>query len=105
MSNEKLERITASNKTIEVDGEQFTVNPLTVEQFAKSQLKGEENEAEALLEMMYFSLSQEEDISRQDLRDAPAKFLVPVQETVMELNDFEDFFDEDEIQEALNKQP
>lgn len=103
MTNDKLKRITADNKTIEISGEQFTVNPLTVGQFTKAQLKGEDNEAAALQEMFYYSLQEEEDISRQDIKDAPAKFMVKLQEVVMELNDFEDFFDEDEIQEARKK--
>jgi len=103
MANEKLEQITASNKTIEVEGVDFTLNPLSVRQFTQAQLKGEDNEAEALIEMMYFSLEEEEDISRKELREAPAKLLVPLQEAVMELNDFEDFFDEEDKQEALEK--
>jgi len=103
MTNEKLERITAENKTIEIDGENFTVNPLTVQQFTQAQLKGEDNEAVALQEMFYYSLQEEEDISRDDIKQAPAKFMVALQDAVMELNDFEDFFDEDEIQEAQNK--
>lgn len=103
MGNDKLEKITAENKTFEVDGETFTVNPLTVEQFTKSQIHGQNDEGKALIEMFYYSLQEEEDITRQDLRDAPAKFMVPLQETVMEVNDFEDFFSEEEKQEALNK--
>lgn len=105
MANEKLEQITASNKTFEVDGQSFTVNPLTVKQFTQAQLKGQNDEGAALLEMFYFSLQQEEDISREDIKNAPAKFMVPLQDAVMEINDFEDFFDEDEIQEAHNKLP
>lgn len=103
MSNEKLEQITAENKSFEVDGVEFTVNPLTVEQFTKSQLKGQNDEGKALIEMFYHSLRDEEDITRQDLRDAPAKFMVPLQEAVMEVNDFEDFFSEEERQEALKE--
>lgn len=103
MTNEKLEQLVADNKTIEIDGVEFTLNPLTVKQFTKAQLKGQNDEAAALVEMMYYSLQEEEDLSREDLQNAPAKLLVPLQEAVMELNDFEDFFDEDEKQEALNK--
>jgi hypothetical protein len=42
-------------------------------------------------------------MTKEDIAGAPAKFMVPLQETVMEVNDFEDFFDEDEIQAAQNK--
>jgi len=103
MANEKLEQITAENETFEIDGQEFTVNPLSVRQFTKAQLKGEQDEGKALLEMFYYSLQEEEEMSRDDIANAPAKFMVPLQETVMEINDFEDFFSEEEKQEALNK--
>jgi len=105
MTNEKLEQITADDRTIEVDGVEFTLSPLTNQQFLKAQMKGSEKEADGLFEMMYFTLSQEQDIDRQGLKDAQAKIMQPVQEEMMEMNNFDDFFDEDEKQEALKKQP
>lgn len=103
MTNEKLEQITADNKTIEIDGVEFTLTPLTNQQFLKAQMKGQSDEAAGLTEMMYHALSEKEDIDREGIKNAPAKMLKPVQDALMEMNDFEDFFDEDEKQEALNK--
>jgi len=105
MTDNKIEQITADDRTIEVDGVEFTLSPLTNQQFLKAQMKGSEKEADGLFEMMYFTLSQEQDIDRQGLKDAPAKLMQPVQEEMMEMNNFDDFFDEDEKQEALKKQP
>lgn len=103
MTNEKIEQITADNKTIDIDGTQFTINPLTVNEFLKAQLIGQnQNEKEALLEMFKYSL-KEEDINKQGIKDAPAKFMQKVQNAVTEINDFEDFFEDEEKQEALNK--
>lgn len=104
MTNEKLEQITADESTIEIDGVEFELAPLTNQQFLKAQMKGEDNQAAGLLEMMYYAL-RNEDIDRQGIKDAPAKVMKPIQDEIMEMNDFEDFFDEDDKQEALNKQP
>lgn len=103
MTNEKLKQITADNETFKVEETQFEVKPLTVEEFTRAQMKGEKDEGAALREMFYHSLKDTEGMSREDIAGAPAKFMVPLQETVMEINDFDDFFDEDEIQEAQNK--
>ena len=103
MTHDKLKQITADNKTFEVDGTEFEIEPLTVKSFTRAQMKGEENEGVALREMFYHSLKNTEEMSREDIANAPAKFMVPLQEAVMEINDFEDFFDDDEIQEARQK--
>lgn len=103
MGNEKLEQIVADNKTFEVDGQTFEIEPLTVQEFTRAQLKGEQDEGVALVEMFYHSLKDTEEMTRSDIKGAPAKFMVPLQEAVMEVNDFEDFFDKEEIQEARNK--
>jgi len=103
MTNEKLEKLTAEGKTVEIDDVEFDVKPLTMKEFLKSQQIGQDNQGEGLLEMLYHSLKKDEEITKQGLKEAPAKVLKPLQDAVNEVNDFEDFFDEDEKQEALNK--
>ena len=103
MTNEKLEKLTADGKTVEIDDVEFDVKPLTMKEFLKSQQIGQDNQGEGLLEMLYHSLKKDEEITKQGLKDAPAKVLKPLQDAVNEVNDFEDFFDEDEKQEALKK--
>lgn len=103
MAHDKLEQIEADNKTFTVDDTEFEVEPLTVKEFTRAQIKGQNEEGIALRELFYHSLKNTEGMTKEDIAGAPAKFMVPLQETVMEVNDFEDFFDEDEIQEAQNK--
>lgn len=103
MTNEKLQKITADGQTVEIDEVEFNVKPMTMKDFLKAQQVGQDNQGEGLLEMLYHSLKKEEDITKQGLKEAPAKVLKPLQDAVNEVNDFEDFFDEDEKQEALNK--
>lgn len=103
MTDEKIEQIVASGKTVTVDETDFKISPLTVKEFLKAQMIGQnQDQGKALLQMLHDSL-KEEDISKDGLRDAPAKLIKPLQEAVTEVNDFEDFFDEDEQQEALEK--
>lgn len=103
MTDNKIEQLVSNGKTITVDDVDFEVTPLTVKQFLHAQVIGEnQDQGQALLQMLTDSLS-EEDISKQDLQDAPAKLIKPLQDAVTEVNDFEDFFDEDEQQEALEK--
>jgi len=103
MTDNKLEQITADGTTIEIDDVEFDVKPLTMNEFLKAQIIGQnKDQGKALLHMLYQSLD-EEDISKDDLRNAPAKLIGPLQEAVEDVNDFGDFFDEDEKQEALNK--
>jgi len=103
MTNEKLERLAAQGKTVKIDDTEFEINPLTVNQFVQAQVKGQkQDEGAALMEMLYHSL-ENEDIDRNGIKNAPAKIIKPLQEAVTEVNDFEDFFNEDEKQEALSK--
>ncbi len=102
MTNEKIEQLVADGKTVEVDGVEFQVEPLTVNEFLKAQMISQnKDEGRALLHMLDASL--DEDIDKQGLKEAPAKLIKPLQEAVTEVNDFEDFFDEEEQQEALEK--
>jgi hypothetical protein len=101
MTNEKFEQIMCEPETVEHEGVEFTVTPMTVEDFGKVQMKGEGNEAAALVEMVYQSLKDEEDIDRNGVRNAPIGVLAAVQDKIEEVNNIEDFFDEDEKQEAL----
>lgn len=102
MVNEKLEKIAANGQTVEIDDVSFEVKPLTTDQFLKAQIIGEnQDQGKALIHMLTASL--DEDINKQGLKEAPAKVLKPLQDAVTEVNDFEDFFSEDEKQEALNK--
>lgn len=103
MTNEKLEQIAATGKTVEVDDVEFHVKPMKMKDFLKAQQVGQDNAGEGLLEMLYHSLKEEEDISKDGLREAPAKLMKPLQDAVNEVNDFEDFFSEEEKQEALNR--
>lgn len=103
MTNEKLEKIAAQGTKVKINDTEFEVNPLTVNQFVQAQMKGEkQDQGAALLEMLYHSLSNE-DIDRNGLKNAPAKIIKPLQDAVTEVNDFEDFFNEEEKQEALSK--
>ena len=103
MTNEKIEQLVSDNKTIEIDDVEFEVNPLTTKQFLKTQVIGQnQDKGEAMLYMLDKSL-ENEDINKQGIRDSPAKFVMALQDVVEEVNDFGDFFDEDEKQEALEK--
>lgn len=103
MTDNKIEQITADGTTITVDDVEFKITPLTMKEFLKAQVIAEDkDQGAALMHMMHASL--DEDLSKSDLRNAPAKLIMPLQDAVEEVNDFEDFFDEDEVQEALNKQ-
>jgi len=103
MVHEKIEQIRAENKSFEVDGTSFEVEPLTTKEFLAAQMKGEDDESQALREILYHSVNDTEGMNREDIDAAPAKFTVALQDVVMEVNDFEDFFDEAEIQEARQK--
>jgi len=103
MANEKFKQVMSEPETVEYNGVEFTVSPLTVEEFGKAQMKGENNQAAAIIELIYHSLKKEEDIDRDGVRGAPVGVLAAVQDKIEEVNNIEDFFDEDEKQEALNE--
>jgi len=90
-------------ETVEYNDVEFTVSPLTVEEFGKAQMKGENNQAAAIIELIYHSLKKAEDIDRDGVREAPVGVLAAVQEKIEEVNNIEDFFDEEDKQEALNR--
>jgi len=95
--------VMAEPETVEYNDVEFTVSPMTVEEFGKAQMKGENSQAAAIVEMIYHSLKKEEDIDRDGVRNAPIGVLAAVQDKIEEVNNIEDFFDEDEKQEALEK--
>jgi len=102
MVNEKLKQVAAQGKTIEIDGTDFRVEPMQTKDFLKAQIIGEnKDKGAALIHMIHSSL--DEDVDKTGLREAPAKVIMPLQTAIEEVNDFEDFFDEDEKQEALDK--
>jgi len=101
MVNEKLKKVTAEPESADYEGETFTIAPLKVKDFAKVQMKGENSESQAVIELLYQSLKEHEDIDRDGIREAPLGLLASVQEKIEEVNNLEDFFDEDERQEAL----
>jgi len=103
MTNEKIQKLVSQNEKISIDDVEFEINPLTVNDFLKAQMIGQnKDQGRALLQMMTDSLKNE-DIDKQGLKEAPAKLLKHLQDAITEINDFEDFFSEDEKQEALEK--
>jgi len=103
MTNEKIEQLVSENETVQIDDVNFEINPLNTKEFLKTQVIGQnQDKGEAMLYMLDKSLKNE-DINKKGIREAPAKFVMAVQDTVEEVNDFGDFFDEDEKQEALEK--
>lgn len=103
MTENKIEQITADGKTITVDDVEFKIKPLTMGEFLKSQVIAQnKDQGAALMHMIHSSL--DEDLSKKDLENAPARLMMPLQNAVEEVNDFEDFFSEEEVQEALKKQ-
>jgi len=103
MTKNKIEQITSSGKTIEIDDVDFKINPITTKEFLKAQVISQSKDrGESVLYMMWKSLKAE-DLDKQDIEDSPPKFMMSVQEAMEDVNDFEDFFSEDEQQEALNK--
>jgi len=100
-TNEKLEKVTAEPQSVDYKDESFKIAPLKVKDFAKVQMKGENNQSGAIIELLYQSLKEHENIDRDGVRDAPLGFLVKAQEVIEEVNNLEDFFDEEEIKEEL----
>ena len=104
MTHDKIEQITAQNTSVEVDDVEFTINPLTTKEFLKAQVIGEnKDEGEAMLHMLQQSL-KEEGMSKEDVEEAPAKFTMAVQDAIEEVNDFEDFFEQDEMMDTEKQQ-
>ena len=104
MTHDKIEQITAQGTTVEIDGVNFKVNPLTTKEFLKAQVIGEQkDEGQAMLHMLQQSL-KEEGMSKKDVEAAPAKFTMNIQDAIEEVNDFEDFFEQDEMMDTEKQQ-
>jgi len=103
MTNEKIEQLVSDNVTVDIDGTSFEVNPITTKEFLKAQVIGNsQDQGEALMYMLDKSLKNE-DVNKQGIRNSPAKFVMAIQDAVEEVNDFGDFFSEEDKQEALEK--
>lgn len=112
MSRSKAQQIAAQSKTVKLEGidpetgddneVEFVIEPLEMQHLMQVQAIPENAAKKRLKEVLYHSLKDDDpNLEREHFEDFHFKFVNELLEVIGEVNGIEDFFSEEEIQQAM----
>lgn len=105
----KIQQITAQPKTIDVGGQEFTIHPLKNKEFLeftanRNKRNQDQDQSDIVLDMITMILQKDdENITREEVEDAPMALITKTMDAMEQVNGLEDFFEKAKRQ-AQNQQ-